>query len=665
VTGVAGGGASPCRRPDRPSRWDEETAIDTYIVPGFIIGCIYAIAASGVVLTYATSGVLNLAYGAIAYVNATLFWSFVNHGLSGWLAAAICVLGISPLIGVILWQALFRFIVHLSLVAGLIASIGLAVALPAAIDTILPHKQVLYARGIVTPGFKIHHWGPVKVSTDQVSVLVGAVGLAIALFWLLRYTQLGLRMRAVFDNRTIALLAGVSGDRVSTFSWAMSASLAGLGGILLAPVLSLTSSAFLTVTVASLAAALVGGMRSIAITFVAAIGIGVASSVISAANAGNNLLAAGIQPSLPFIVMVAALLFRRRPLALGMPGMIIRFVNSGDRGGVASVIRLWPLLVLVLLTQFFLSGYWTGIVALGLVYSVIFLSFTIALGDAGMIPLGQAAIVGVGGFTAGALISSGWPVMVAVLAGGLAALGAGVVLAFAGGRLGALEFALLTLAFALFCANFLFLWGTFVPLGGANFPTPSIFGLSINSPVSQLYLFAICLVGALAIYWFLHRHTAGFILNAVRLNVGLAEATGMNARNGRILALSLSSFLAGVGGGLLGVYQLHLGIDDVAAPIGLLWLAIVVTMGIRTPVAAVVGGLIIALLPAILTKILPIRYGAVPTILFGLGGLALASDPRGTVSYYQGIGSRVVTLVRTRITTKSIVIPEPSHGSSR
>jgi branched-chain amino acid transport system permease protein len=240
------------------------------------------------------------------------------------------------------------------------------------------------------------------------------------------------------------------------------------------------------------------------------------------------------------------------------------------------------------------------------------------------------------------------PALVAVIVAGFGALAAGIILAFVGGRLGALEFALLTLAFALFCVNFLFNWTSYVPISGTSFPAPSLFGLTISSPTQQLYLFAAFLVTGLFIYWVLHRRTAGLLLNAIRLNVGLAEATGVNARNGRIVGLALSSFLAGIGGSLLGIYQLHLGISDVGASIGLLWLAVVVTMGIRTPGAAVVAGLMVSVLPAILSAILPVRYGGVPTILFGTGGLALASDPRGVVSYYKGIGARLTETVQSR-----------------
>src|ERR1700744_6000592 len=105
--------------------------MDVYIIPGLVIGCVWAITGAGLVLTYSTSGVLNLAYGGMAFAIAEVFYYFrVTLGMNGWLAVAICVLGISPLLGVVLWHGLFRRLIGAGLVPTLIASIGLAIALP-------------------------------------------------------------------------------------------------------------------------------------------------------------------------------------------------------------------------------------------------------------------------------------------------------------------------------------------------------------------------------------------------------------------------------------------------------------------------------------------------------------------------------------------------------
>lgn len=621
--------------------------MSTYIIPGLVIGCIYAIAASGIVVSYATSGVLNLAYGAMAYVNAAFFYWLTSKGVGGWGAAAICVLLFSPLFGVLVWHALFRHLVGLGVVPALIASIGLAVALPAAAEIIFRPDNVLYARGIITPGLEAHKFLGISMTTDQMTAVVGAIVIGAGLFWLLRFTKLGLMMRAVFDNRPVASLTGISPSGVSTFSWALTCSLAGLGGILLAPLLQLAAGAFLGLTVASLAAALIGSLRSISITFVAALLMGIVSSVVATADTGNGLIALGIQPSLPFIVMIVTLFLRRTPINVGPPSRVIPLSGIGLRPLMVSVPKVWPVVLIVVVAPLLLNSYWTGVVGLGLVYSLIFLSFTVALGDAGMISLGQAAVVGLGGFIAGKLaVDAGIALLLAIFIGGLAAAFIGAIIAFAGGRLGTLEFGFLTLAFGLFCDNFIFRWQKFVPIDGRNFNYPTLLGFSFNTPTRQMYLFGVFLLIGLFIFWLFHRRTAALVVNAGRMNPAVAEATGVNPRNGRVLAFTVASFLAGIGGALIGVFQLHLGAADVTTPTGLLWLAVVVLMGIRTPAGAIAAGLAVALMPAIFNQILPLGWGPVPTILFGLGGLALASDPRGLVSYHGGQLRRLFGRVR-------------------
>jgi branched-chain amino acid transport system permease protein len=107
--------------------------------------------------------------------------------------------------------------------------------------------------------------------------------------------------------------------------------------------------------------------------------------------------------------------------------------------------------------------------------------------------------------------------------------------------------------------------------------------------------------------------------------------------------------LAGVGAGLLGTFQQNLSAGDVNTAIGLVWLAVIVCMGIRRPGAAVAGGLLYAVMPALLAKWLPLGWGYLPTVLFGLGGLGLASDPRGMVSLWQDQAKSILTFFQRRL----------------
>jgi branched-chain amino acid transport system permease protein len=334
--------------------------------------------------------------------------------------------------------------------------------------------------------------------------------------------------------------------------------------------------------------------------------------------------------------MGATVLIRRRPIAAGeLPRRALEPAERFD-GLRAQLSKSAPGVVVLLLVPAVFNDYWTGVVGLGLIFAVIFLGFTLALGYGGLLPLGQGALVGIGGFIGGGLAaSSGVPLLLAVLIGGLGAAGIGGILAFIGGRLGALEFGLFTLAFGLFADNFLYNWkGLVPPLTGRDFGTPNLFGLDISSTTGQYYLFgAILGLALLGVAWY-RRRLGAFYIRAGRMNPRLAAATGVEPRTGRIIAFALASVLAGVGGGLIGVFQQHLEPQDVTTSTGLVWLAVVVFMGIRSPVAAVIAGLVFAVFPALIAQWLPIRWGPVTTVAFGLGALALAQDPRGVVSMH-------------------------------
>jgi branched-chain amino acid transport system permease protein len=624
--------------------------VNVYIIPGLVIGCVYAIVAAGLVLTYSTSGVLNLGYGGIAFTVANLFyWLRVHEGLNGWVALVICVFGFCPLFGILLWRYLFRLLTGTGLIPPLIASIGLAVALPALCEWIFNPGQVLLAPGIPDNGSQLHKFGPVDLSANQIYAVAGALIITALLFWMLRFTTLGLQMRAVFDNRKVAALAGTSPDTVSTFSWALGVMLAGLGGILLAPILQLDPNIFLQITVASLAAALIGGLRSISITLLAALFLGILSSVIAGLDTGGGLVAQAIQPSLPFIVMAVTLFVRRKALELGEVPRVMKGVLLRPRSLPATARRIGPVVLVFLLLPAALSGYWTGVVGEGFIYGLIFLSFTLSLGDAGMLPLGQAAIVGIGGFFAGYIALHGVPMLLAILICGLFAGLVGLVLSYVGGRLGPLEFGFLMLAFGLFADNFIYNWTAFVSLSGTNFAVPSLFGFSLGTPGRQYYLYGVVLGLGLLAVWLFRRLTVDFYVNAARLNASVAEASGINSRLVRVIAFGLSCVLAGVGAGLLGTFQQNLSAGDVNTAIGLVWLAVIVCMGIRRPGAAVAGGLLYAVMPALLAKWLPLGWGYLPTVLFGLGGLGLASDPRGMVSLWQDQAKSILSFFQRRL----------------
>src|SRR5579863_2325264 len=106
-----------------------------YILAGLALGSIYAIAASSLVVTYVSAGVLNFAFAGMAYVVAR-FYYFLNsqHGWPTYAAGIVAILGAGPLLGMGLYGMVFRFIRGKTTLVKLVATIALSVALPVIAD---------------------------------------------------------------------------------------------------------------------------------------------------------------------------------------------------------------------------------------------------------------------------------------------------------------------------------------------------------------------------------------------------------------------------------------------------------------------------------------------------------------------------------------------------
>ena len=141
-------------------------------------------------------------------------------------------------------------------------------------------------QGVPVPGvaFTPHHnykIGGVVLNSDQIAVFVVAALAAIVLWFVIRRTRVGLEMRAVVDREGLAALRGVNAARTSAVAWIMTMILAGLGGVLIAPLFQLQDFVFTLVVLGSLAAVVFGGLRSIPLAFAGGLLLGVVQNLVA------------------------------------------------------------------------------------------------------------------------------------------------------------------------------------------------------------------------------------------------------------------------------------------------------------------------------------------------------------------------------------------------
>jgi branched-chain amino acid transport system permease protein len=615
------------------------TELIGYVIRGIPFGCVFGLLAIGLVLTYKTSGVFNLAFGAQAFASAAVFYELkANDGWSTIPAFVVAVIVVAPLIGFVLDRFLFRHLRSAPTVAKLVVSLGLLVAIPEVVALWFGSEPAYGPPTIWPKQFAIYRFGSYAIDGNQAATLIATAVSVVALTLLFRYSTIGLRMRAVVESPRMTALAGINADRVSSFAWMLSSLFAGLAGVLLAPLFAQLGAANFTVLlVAAIAAAAFARLTSIPLALLGGVLLGILQGILAGYLPLNSILATGLRPSLPFVVLFLLLLFwpglrQKREATDPLSGVdppsptLATVQRSPGLTRATHVLGIAAVAIGVSVAMFGLDKFWLLIVTRAVVFALIFLSITVITGMAGQISLGQASFAAVGGFATAQLAHNfDLPVLLTVLAGTAMAAAVGALLAIPVLRLGGIYLALATLAFALMFDSI------FVPL---NWVGGGLLPLKVPRPEfikgdHAFFLFSVAVLAGVGILVILvRRGVSGKYLDALRGSETAATAIGISAARSRIVAFALSAGIAGLGGGLLAMLEGQSNYTANFTPFAaLFWVVIVVTIGARTVEGAVQAGLAFAVLPEVLKALgLPAEY---QFILFGLGALTYARNPGG------------------------------------
>jgi ABC-type branched-subunit amino acid transport system permease subunit len=525
-----------------------------------------------------------------------------------------------------------------------VSSLGLVVAGPLLIDLWFDQVVAFDPPSLAWEQGRIYHLGDYTITAEQLLTVLATVAVVILLGVLFRFTAIGLRMRAVVESPRMLELAGVDADRVSSFSWMLSSLFAALAGLLLAPLFfALDAISFTILIVAAIAAAAFGRLSSIPLTFAGGILLGIGEAVLGGELPPSSTLAANIRPTLPFIVLVLLLLFwpglrHRRaatdPLASVDPPPPAPAVTYKDDAMQRFTRIAFPVFIAAVfaLVFFVLSGLWVARFTEGIVYATIFLSITVMTGLSGQVSLAQAAFAGVGAFTTANLaVEQGMPVLLAMCVGGLVAAGVGALVAIPALRLEGIYLTLATLAFALLFEKLVLPQESFThssdPLA---VPRPLVGSVEVTGDRGFFVLaFAVFALVAFAVI-LVRNGATGRFLTALRGSETAAQAIGIDPRRARIVVFAFSAAIAGIGGGLLAIYDGRAVTSDFVAFQGLVWTAIVVSIGVRGVDAGAIAGISFVVLPVVLNDMLHVAP-SYAIILFGVGAVLYARHPEGTL----------------------------------
>ena len=643
-------------------------------------GTVYALIGLGFVLTYKTSGVFNLAFGAQAYISAAMFFKARQDW--EWPIAPALILSVfilAPAIGLILERFIFRNLRTASAVSKLVIAIGLSVALPALFELLANYTPVAGRppTGIVPDGATVFYdpFGVYPFSRDELAQIIVAVAGMVLLGAMFRFTAIGLAMRGVVESPRMTELAGIPADRVSALAWAISSMFAGAAGVLIAPRLNtLISADFFTLVIVAMAAAAVGRLVSLPGALVGGLALGWFIAIFNTFlprwaddHSWLEPFKDNLTPALPFVVLFGILVF--------WPA-IRRSIDAADPlSGVdppppalASSTR-HPLLTLQtrVFGVVFLSfvGWlaftqadvrWLFLITQAVILSTIYLSITVITGFAGQISLCQGTFAAIGGFTV-FQFADRWNVSVLlamVIGAGIAAV-VGALLSLPVLRLGGVWLAIATLAFAFFFDAVMvkFSWvggGTTALLVGTEVPRPVLgpwdFGESDRAFLAlAIVVFAIVAVVVIQ----LREGTIGRTLRALRGSEVAAESVGISPAKARIVAFAVSAFIAGLGGAMLSMHQGNVNYAQNFSPVAaLFWLVLVVSLSARTVEGAAQAGAAFSLFGPLVLEGSLLAWilrseDRVPDlfpisakwrfVLFGLTSIQFARHPEGMLEY--------------------------------
>ncbi|MFJ7589773.1 ATP-binding cassette domain-containing protein [Streptomyces sp. NPDC097617] len=615
-----------------------------FVLSGLVSGALYALLATGLVLSYSASGLFNFAHGATAYLCALTFYEL--HSGLGWPAvpaALLVVFVLAPGLGRGLDRLMFRRLARVGETAQIVATIGLLVALPAAglwavgllADAGAPVKPAENQFGLPgvgpSPAKSWQLTEGVGIDSDQLITWVVTALVAVALWVLMRHTRLGLHLRAAVDNRSLTELRGISADRLSSVAWMIASGLAGLAGVLATPLLGLSAHDFTLFLFVSATAAVIGRFASVPLAFAGGLGLGVLQNLV-AGYASFAESVTGFRTAVPFLILFGGLLvLTRRARTAGVAAVDAPPVDHLAGAPWSRRWGVWAAGAALLCVAFYTvtTPFWSGLLAQGLAIALVFMSFTVVTGLGAMVSLAQGTFVTGAALVAGLLMSRGWPFVAALMVGTCVAALLGALVALPALRLGGRSLALATLALAFLADQVLFQL-RWLRNGDAGWSIPRpVFGPVDLSDDRALGVALVVLVALVAAgLGALRNSPSGRAMLAVRSAPAAAVASGVSVLRTKLLLFTLSAGLAGFGGVLYASYNTRITATDFTAMTGLVWLAVVVAAGVRRPQYAVVAGLVFAVAPRLLSDYVT-ESAHLPVILFGLAGLALANDPDG------------------------------------
>ena len=606
-----------------------------YAIVGLSTAAIYAVIGSGLVLTYTTTGVFNFAHGAAGMLAAFTYWQLtVGWGWPVPVALAAVLLVAAPAFGALVERVIIRPVEGLGEAERLVVTVAMLSGFIAIAQWIW-NPNISRTLPPFFPGAASIHIGPASVTWQQIITMIVAIAVAVGLRVLLYNTRIGTQMRATVDDRALAGLTGADPARSSRFAWIFSTQLAAIGGILIAPELTLDATQLSLLIVSAYTAAVFGRLRNLPMTFVGAVVIGLLQAYLTGYLPSNTALQ-GLQVAAPALLLFLALLVfphgRLRGKSVRLHPVPLPTLRGTAVFAAATVV--FGVVLATVLSQ-------PDLITFGAIFSygLIALSLVPLGGYAGQISLCQLSMAAIGALVWAHLAPNGqWWVLIVVFAVSAAA---GAVIAVPALRLSGIYLALGTTAFAVI----LDLWVFAIPSinigsvhitlfaqGSISATGPAVFGVHLSTARDTMILAAVFLAVASFGVALLRRGRFGRRLIALRDSEAAYAMLGGNLLLARVAVFALAAGIAGLGGALYAMQQGAITSTQFSFEAGLPIFLLAVVGGLASVGSGLFAG---SFLIGPINALIAVAPGLqnFTALLPGLAGIGLGRNPDGVVPY--------------------------------
>ena len=269
------------------------------ILNGLVYGSLLLVLAAGLALIYGLRRVVNFAHGSLYMLGAYLGYSIAMR--SNFWVALVAVPAIMAMLGVLLDRYGFRLLQDRDPLSVVLVTFGLLLIIEDFVQTVWG-KSNLSVPAPAALSTSIDLFGT-PVPAYRLAVIAVGAGVALGLTLWLRYSKVGLFVRAASTDPTTTAMQGVNTDALSAGVVGLGTALAGLAGVVSAPFLSLSPSMSSDVIIDSFVVVVVGGLGSLSGAFIAAMGLGMVQALGAVYLPNAAVL-------LPFMLMVGILIWK-------------------------------------------------------------------------------------------------------------------------------------------------------------------------------------------------------------------------------------------------------------------------------------------------------------------------------------------------------------------